>query len=250
MKIGKRISYLRKKNNLTQKELATKVYVSDKTIASWETNRTEPSLEMILKLSDILDCQATYLLYGDVNKSDVESEIKVKLSEKEYKDLEIFLDINATYLKEIHHLDTYYQPTYRKFVKEGKISEWLRIGVRGNKNILNYKNWYEDYCDEYEVEIEDVSNLEKIFQALNLEKIALVDKMRKTYFYLDKYEVALDKVEKLGYFIEIEIKKYETSLEEEYDKLLKVAKNMGINLDNIDKKGYPYYLLDKNSLND
>ncbi len=62
------------------------------------------------------------------------------------------------------------------------------------------------YCDEYEVEIDDEDNLNKIFLILGLEEIALVDKKRKTYIYQDKYEIALDAVEKLGNFIEIEVK--------------------------------------------
>ena len=63
------------------------------------------------------------------------------------------------------------------------------------------------YCDEYEVEVDDDKNLDKIFQILGLEKIGIVNKVRNTYFYLKKYEVALYYVDNLGYFIEIEVKK-------------------------------------------
>lgn len=244
MNFGKRLKELRKKKRVTQKELAAMLFVSDKAVSSWEAGRTEPSLDLLVKLGEILDCSVSYLLYGDVNRSGIETEIKIKLSEEEFRDLELYFKNNAKYLNCLHHIDTYYQPMLRKFIHQDKISEWLRIGVRGNKNILNYKNWYDDYCDEYEVEIDDVESLEKIFKALDLEKIAVVDKIRKTYFYLDKYEVALDKVENLGYFIEIEIKKYDKDLEEEFDALLKVAKEIGLNLSNRDKRGYPYYLLD------
>lgn len=136
-------------------------------------------------------------------------------------------------------MDRYYQPTYRRFLKSSDetINEWLRIGIRENKKILNYKNWHQSmYCDEYEVEIDDEDNLNKIFLILGLEEIALVDKKRKTYIYQDKYEIALDAVEKLGNFIEIEVKKYDASAIQEYDELLKLAKH----LNNIDKRGYPY----------
>lgn len=136
-------------------------------------------------------------------------------------------------------MDRYYQPTYRRFLKSSDetINEWLRIGIRENKKILNYKNWHQSmYCDEYEVEIDDEDNLNKIFLILCLEEIALVDKKRKTYIYQDKYEIALDAVEQLGNFIEIEVKKYDASAIQEYDELLKLAKH----LNNIDKRGYPY----------
>ena len=65
MDYGKRISKLRQDKNITQKDLASRLYVTDKTISSWESNRTEPSLEMLIKLSEVLECNASYLLYGD-----------------------------------------------------------------------------------------------------------------------------------------------------------------------------------------
>lgn len=156
----------------------------------------------------------------------------------------------AKFINENKQIDTYFQPAYRNFVNEEKIksqekiSEWLRIGERGNNKILNYKNWYDNYCDEYEVEIDNIENLQKIFTVLGLEELVVVDKTRKTYFYLDKYEVALDYVKDLGYFIEIEVKKYTKDARKEYDDLLKVVKDLYLNLDCIDKRGYPYYLIE------
>lgn len=245
MNLGERIANLRNGKKLSQQELAAKLFLTDKTISSWEKNRTEPSIEMIIKLSEILDCSASYLIYGDVIKNDIELEIKIKLTEEEFKDLEYFLRRNAEVLNESKQKDTYYQPVHRKFIKEGVINEWLRIGERGNKKILNYKNWYDTYCDEYEVEFDNVENLSKIFNVLGLEKIAVVDKVRKLFFYLEKYEIALDFVKDLGYFVEIEVKKYDSSIMEEYDVLLKVAKGLNLNLDKIDRRGYPYYLINK-----
>lgn len=44
MNLGNRISELRMAKKLSQEELAKKVFVSNKTISSWELNRTEPDL--------------------------------------------------------------------------------------------------------------------------------------------------------------------------------------------------------------
>lgn len=246
MNLGTRISNLRKSKKLTQQELATRLFVTDKTISSWEANRTEPNLEMIIRLSEILESSAGYLIYGNNKKNDIETEIKVKISKEEFDKIEKIMEINAKFLKSSSQVDTYYQPTYRKFLKDNKetIDEWLRIGIRGNKKILNYKKWYDNmYCDEYEVEIDNEKNLERIFEILGLEKIAVVNKVRNTYNFLDKYEVALDYVEELGYFIEIEVKNYNEAAINEYDKLLKVAKNLNLNLNDIDKRGYPYHII-------
>lgn len=251
MNLGNRITEFRKKKKLTQQGLSEKLFVTDKTISSWESNRTEPSLEMLMKLSEVLDCSTGYLLYGDSEKNEIETEIRIKVSENEFYNVELFLKNNGNFLNKSRQIDTYYQPTYRKFLKNGTevISEWLRIGIRGNKKILNYKNWHEDvYCDEYEVEIDNEKNLDRIFKILNLEEIAKVDKIRSTYFYLDKYEIALDYVDNLGYFVEIEVKKYSENAMNEYDSLLKVAKKLNLNLNNIDKRGYSYHLIYKNEM--
>ena len=69
------------------------------------------------------------------------------------------------------------------FLNDNEINEWLRIGERGNKTILNYKNWHDNmYCDEYEVEIDNSENLDKIFNIIGLEKIAVVDKKSNFIF--------------------------------------------------------------------
>lgn len=244
MNIGSRIADLRNQKQWTQEDLAQKIFVTNKTISSWESNRTEPSLEFIIKLGEIFDCSISYLIHGDTKKNDIETEIKVKITKEEFQKIEEFMKNNAKFLNENRQTDTYYQPSYRKFLKDnGKIEEWLRIGIRGNKKILNYKNWYNIHCDEYEVEIDNEKNLDKILKVLGLEIIVVVDKIRKSYFYLNKYEVALDYVENLGYFIEIEVKNYDACIMEEYDQLLKLAKDLNLNLNNIDRKGYPYHLI-------
>ncbi len=246
MNIGNKISEMRKAKKWTQQNLADKLYISAKAISSWESSRTTPDLESIVKLSEIFDCNVSTLLYEPTEKINLETEIKIKITEDEYLYLKQYLEKNADFLKETFQKDTYYEPTYRPFLKENDevIEEWLRIGLRGNKKILNYKHWYDNkYCDEFEVEIDDEENLSKILAVLGLHTIAVVDKKRITYLYQNKYEIALDYVEQLGYFIEIEVKKYETSTFDEYDALLKLAKRLNLNLNNIDKRGYPYHLI-------
>lgn len=61
-----------------------------------------------------------------------------------------------------------------------------------------------------------------------------------------EYAVALDYVDNLGYFIEIEVKKYDDDAIKEYDNLIKIAKDL--NLNNIDKIEYPYYIIIRISL--
>ena len=54
-KIGKFILQLRKERNLTQKELAEKIGVTDRAISKWENGRGMPELSLIKPLCDELD---------------------------------------------------------------------------------------------------------------------------------------------------------------------------------------------------
>ena len=95
--IGDRIKLARKKCGYTQETLAKTLYFSDKAISSWEQNRTEPSLEMLVRIAEILDCSIGYLVYGDNPRSDVETEIKIKITKDEYDVLSNFMKQNAIY---------------------------------------------------------------------------------------------------------------------------------------------------------
>ena len=64
MNLGANIKNLRKMYNMSQKELAQKLDISDKTISSWEINRTEPSMLYIQKLGEIFNCTNSEIIYG------------------------------------------------------------------------------------------------------------------------------------------------------------------------------------------
>ena len=44
---------LRKKNRITQKELAEALHISQTSVSKYERGESEPDLEMIIKMSDI-----------------------------------------------------------------------------------------------------------------------------------------------------------------------------------------------------
>lgn len=59
MDIGKKIRQLRKQLDLNQTELADLLGVSQKTISSYEINRTQPTIEMIDKMCKVFNCKKT-----------------------------------------------------------------------------------------------------------------------------------------------------------------------------------------------
>ena len=54
-KIGQKIIELRKKNHLTQDDVASKLYVSRQLVSKWENGSSLPTIEMLLDLCDVLD---------------------------------------------------------------------------------------------------------------------------------------------------------------------------------------------------
>lgn len=62
-----RIKNLREELNITQQELADKLNCSKSVIGLYENDRRKPSLEVLLKLSEIFNCSIDYIL----GKSDI-----------------------------------------------------------------------------------------------------------------------------------------------------------------------------------
>lgn len=52
MEVGKKIKELREEKGITQRELAKKINVMDKTISKWENGILEPNMESLKKLAD------------------------------------------------------------------------------------------------------------------------------------------------------------------------------------------------------
>lgn len=62
MNVGATIKAFRLLNSMDQKELADKLHVSNKTISSWESNRTQPKMEMIEEMCKVFNCKKSDFL--------------------------------------------------------------------------------------------------------------------------------------------------------------------------------------------
>ena len=65
MELGRRITELRKANNLTQEGLAERCSVTRQTISNWENGKSYPDLEMLVFISDSFDISLDALVKGD-----------------------------------------------------------------------------------------------------------------------------------------------------------------------------------------
>ena len=63
MNIGDKIFKLRKKNNMTQENLAEKLNVTRQTISKWELNETTPDIKEAKELAKIFNITLNELVY-------------------------------------------------------------------------------------------------------------------------------------------------------------------------------------------
>ena len=65
MEIGRKLKEVRMKSNLTQEQVAEKLFVSRQTISNWENEKSYPDIISIIRLSDLYSISLDELLKGD-----------------------------------------------------------------------------------------------------------------------------------------------------------------------------------------
>ncbi len=90
--IGKFISVLRKANGMTQKDLADRLFVSDKTVSRWERDECDPDLSLIPAIAELFGITTDELLRGERNSpasAEYQNEDEIikqkKKTEKQFK---------------------------------------------------------------------------------------------------------------------------------------------------------------------
>lgn len=63
-KFGTFVCERRKEKKMTQKELAEKLYVSDKAVSKWERGLSMPDISLLIPMSEVLEVTVTELLEG------------------------------------------------------------------------------------------------------------------------------------------------------------------------------------------
>ena len=252
--LGNKIKKERIKNNLKQSELAKILCVSEKTISSWENNRTLPDLNMIYKISDYFKKSFYDLIASDLQKrfdEDVmndrngkfkyindefyegdtnEIEIKLKIDNKEYNRIFNLISKNSNAKKITKQIDTYYS-----FID----NNWLRTRNENGKYIFSYKKKIDkNHYEKYDILVDNIVNLNKILSEFGVREIGIIEKNRTSYIYKNKYKFSFDNVKDIGLFIEIEnINKSGDYKKDVYD-LLNIIKSLNIDLNTIDRRKY------------
>lgn len=143
------------------------------------------------------------------NANDREIEIQVSVENRE--PLLSLLKVKGSFIRKSAQIDEYFTPAHRNFVQVKPVLEWLRLREAEGVSTITYKNWHVNaegvgtYCDEYESRVQSIDQMRKIFTALDLKKLITVSKRREVW-RVASYEIAIDSVDGLGEFLEIEYK--------------------------------------------
>lgn len=64
-KVAKNLKKIRTSKKMTQDALANQLYVTRQTVSGWENGRTQPDIEMLIKISQVLQVDVEELIYGE-----------------------------------------------------------------------------------------------------------------------------------------------------------------------------------------
>ncbi len=174
-------------------------------------------------------------------------EIEIKARIEDPKDMErSIIASRAAPVGIENQTDTYFNSQYRDF---GKTDESLRIRAEDGKSFLTYKGPKMDSVSktrkEFQIEIIDAENTKNILTSLGFSPMATVTKKRKNY-RLGDFLIALDEVQNLGNFIEIEISAEDSrKYEEKVESIFKFIEKLGLNRNSTIRKSYLELMLEK-----
>jgi predicted adenylyl cyclase CyaB len=166
------------------------------------------------------------------NSNSIEIEQKFYLPDS--KPLTTWLEKNAKFKHRDQQVDVYYTPAHNDYLAKDYPTEFFRIRNSEGKFSTTYKNWHEidenlnhAYCDEFETEISNGDQFQKMILALGFTARITVDKVRSSYEYHD-CEIDIDEIKGLGSFCEIEIHGEYSDVAEAHKQIEKLAQEMGI----------------------
>lgn len=127
VKIGKFIAECRKRNNLTQMQLAEKLNITDRAISKWENGKAMPDSSIMLDLCQELKINVNELLSGEVIKMENYNEkaeellIEMKKQKEEADKKMLQLEWVIGYMASLTFLTLVFVASYVE------MANWLRI---------------------------------------------------------------------------------------------------------------------------
>ena len=146
MNLKEKLIKIRKDNNLTQEELAEKLYISRQTVSNWENGKFYPDIETLILISNTFNIPLDDLLKND---KDVVIDIDKKL--KSHKKLIITIVILIIVLFSSLFIGYRYHKTHKKIVEKittKVVPEGYTVFATTDKAVISKTN-LDYYVDKY-----------------------------------------------------------------------------------------------------
>lgn len=69
--VGKNIASFRNQRKITQSELADRLCVTRQAVSNWENEKTEPDIETLHKIAEVLEVSIEELIYGSKRETTI-----------------------------------------------------------------------------------------------------------------------------------------------------------------------------------
>lgn len=211
-KIGAYIAKKRQEIGLKQRELAEKLFVTDKTISRWENGNYMPDLTILISLAEILNTSVYELLLGEdyqeIKKDNIETEVRFLYSlTEEEKILNYLKNIPGLTYKGVFQEKTlqYNHPMKEYDYYSKEIDARFRVRTTVNNEVkkcmITYKRRSENFLTEEintEEEVEVSINYNEVDNLLYLLENVIHMKLIESYerkrhiFSNEDIEVAVD----------------------------------------------------------
>lgn len=180
----------------------------------------------------------------------MQEEIEIKVFLKNPDEVETKLKKIAKFIKEKTQKDGYFVPKRKDFFAQNPTIEYLRVRYEDGKDSVGYHFCHLDKdgsllkTDEYETKIENPEMMSIILKKIGMKHKVTVTKHRKYFEYKD-FEILIDHIEELGYFIEIEAKNVKESIQQTKKECYKLLDEFGAIWEKTPDQGYPDMILQK-----
>lgn len=197
IEIGKFIAECRKKQNLTQIQLAEKLNVTDRAVSKWERGMSLPDISLLQELSDVLNINVAELLDGkrsekkEIDSYDILNTLKyteIKTMEKHKNNINLIMLSVIVFISLILiifnlKINYYFHLKYNYNIQDINVGENDIPSISNIENkinkIRNDQGIYSD--DDYKIII---NILEQMCTNTNFEKESKI--LSKTYFEFDE----------------------------------------------------------------
>lgn len=161
-KISNFIKAKRKELNLTQEELAEKLFVTEKAVSRWETGRGTPDISLLIPLSKALKVEISEILNGEENKNDIEKLIEYnELTKKSKFNFKIKLII-LLYVLSILFFLSYLRVEYNPNIELNYFIRLFLVVISSILIIIGNRI----YANNYVEKIEDKMKVDKLSKTI------------------------------------------------------------------------------------